>query len=64
MKLRRLLLKDFRGFSEQEIVFNENSTVIFGINGSGKSSILRSINLLYANIPPAIATINSNDKTI
>ena len=29
---------------------NEKSTVIFGVNGVGKSSILRSIDLLYANI--------------
>ncbi len=39
-----------RAIESAKIEFNGKSTVIFGINGTGKSTILRSINLLYANI--------------
>lgn len=50
MKLKKLSLTNFRGFVELEIPFDRNSTVIFGVNGVGKSTILRSIDLIYANI--------------
>ena len=50
MKLNELKISDFRGFSEVDIPLDCKSTVFFGINGVGKTSVLRSINLLYANI--------------
>ena len=50
MKLRKLELIDFRGVSNADFIFDMKSAVFFGINGVGKSSVLRSINLLYANI--------------
>ncbi len=50
MKLERLKIVDFRGFSDLDIELNGKSTILFGINGVGKTSVLRGINLLYANI--------------
>ena len=50
MILKRLTITDFRGFSQVDIEMDGKSTVFFGVNGVGKTSVLRSINLLYANI--------------
>jgi predicted ATP-binding protein involved in virulence len=50
MKLEKLELENFKSFDKAELQLNGKCTVIFGINGTGKTSILKSINLLYANI--------------
>lgn len=50
MKIDFLELEDFRGIDHLELELNSKSTILFGINGVGKSSILAAINLLYANI--------------
>ncbi len=50
VKINKLYLTNFRSITEAELVLNGKSTVLFGINGTGKSTVLRSINLLYANI--------------
>ncbi len=50
MKINHLKVNDFHVFDDIELQLNGKSTVIFGINGTGKTSILKSINLLYANI--------------
>lgn len=50
MFLERIKLKNFRAIESAEIELQGKSTVIFGVNGTGKSSILRTISLLYANI--------------
>ena len=50
MRLEYIELENFKAIESARIEFNGKSTVIFGINGTGKSTILRSINLLYANI--------------
>lgn len=50
MRLEYIELSHFRAIESAKIEFDGKSTVIFGINGTGKSTILRSINLLYANI--------------
>lgn len=50
MKINRLEISNFRSFNKELLFLDGKSTVIFGINGTGKSSILKSINLLYANI--------------
>lgn len=38
--LKTLKLHNFRCFSDIEVNFNSNLTVIAGINGSGKSTVL------------------------
>ena len=50
MKVKMIKVSDFKGIDNLEIPFNGKSTIIFGINGVGKSTILRAIDLIYANI--------------
>jgi predicted ATP-binding protein involved in virulence len=40
MKVKRIEIKNFKGFEFKEIEFNPGFTVLIGKNGSGKSSIL------------------------
>lgn len=49
MKVKNIKVFNFKGIDYLEIPFNGKSTVIFGINGVGKSTILRAIDLIYAN---------------
>lgn len=50
MKINRLRLENFKSFDHAELNLQGKSTVLFGVNGTGKTSVLESINLLYANI--------------
>ena len=50
MLIERIELKNFRGVSEADIALNGKSAVFFGVNGSGKSTILKAVNLLFSNI--------------
>ena len=50
MKINSLKLENFRGISKQEFIFDNKCTVFFGVNGVGKSTVLRAINLLYSSI--------------
>lgn len=50
MKINSLEFENFRSFDRAELRLDGKSTVIFGVNGTGKTSVLKSVNLLYANI--------------
>ncbi|HCA21470.1 MAG TPA: ATP-binding protein [Lachnospiraceae bacterium] len=50
VKLNRLNITGFRGLSNVNIDLGGKSAVFFGVNGAGKTSVLRGINLLYASI--------------
>ena len=50
MKIVKLRLNNFKSFDNAKLEFGGKSTVIFGVNGTGKTSVLKGINLLYANI--------------
>ncbi len=50
MRLEWIELENFRAIEAARLELNGKSTILFGINGTGKSSILRAVNLLYANI--------------
>lgn len=50
MKIDRLRLTNFKSMDNAELQLDGKSTILFGVNGTGKTSILKSINLLYANI--------------
>lgn len=50
MKISSIAIKNFKGLEDITLNLNGKCTIIFGINGVGKSSVLRSIDLLYANI--------------
>lgn len=61
MKIKELTLTDFKGINKLTIPLNGETTIIFGINGVGKSTILRAIDLIYANI---IAKLTSKKKKL
>jgi putative ATP-dependent endonuclease of OLD family len=48
IKLQSLRIKGFRGFRNIEIDF-ENSTVLVGTNNSGKTTILKALQLALSN---------------
>ncbi len=52
MKLKSLGLTNFRGFDRLDIDFDDQMTVIAGVNGVGKSSILQAIALAYSHTLP------------
>ncbi len=49
MPLESLYLDNFRLFKNKKLTFKKNHTFIFGNNGSGKTSLLEAINLVYTN---------------
>jgi len=50
MKIVSLEFTNFKGIKDIKFDLEGKSTIFFGINGVGKSSILRGINLLFSNI--------------
>jgi len=54
MILRSLHLQSYRGFASQTFPFSHRVTVIAGINGRGKSSILDATALLLSNLLPKV----------
>lgn len=50
MKVNTIQISNFKGIRSLELPFDGKSTIFFGINGVGKSTILRTIDLIYANI--------------
>lgn len=50
MKLNKIELINFRGISDMEIEFDKRATVIYGINGMGKSAVLEAGNILFSKI--------------
>lgn len=61
MKLKKIQLNNFRGFDELYLPLDGKSTIIFGINGVGKSTVLRAVDLLFANI---IAKLTASSKKL
>ena len=43
MRIDRLYVKNFRNFAENRFSFNPHFTVVIGVNGRGKSSILHAL---------------------
>lgn len=43
MRLKRLILENFRGFESLDLEFHPQLTVLVGVNGSGKTSILAAL---------------------
>lgn len=55
MQLQKLYIKGFRAIEELTLDLEGRSTVLFGENGIGKSSVLKGIDALFANIINRIA---------
>lgn len=50
LKLQQLYFANFRGIQDLLVDLSGESTVFYGVNGVGKSSILRGVALLFSNI--------------
>lgn len=61
MKLKSVKLRNFKGIENLIFPFDGKSTILFGVNGVGKSTILRAIDLIYANI---ISRLMSSNKKL
>lgn len=48
MQIKSLTLKNFRGFKDTEITFSDGLTVLVGVNGAGKSSVLDALAMLMS----------------
>ena len=46
MRLQGLKMINFQIFKGQEFVLDGKSTIIFGVNGTGKSTVLAAVNFL------------------
>lgn len=65
MRVRELTVTNFRGFEgEQRFELSERVTVIAGINGRGKSSLLDGMALLLARLLRALALSAGDQRTI
>lgn len=47
MRLNKVVIENFKGFQELILNFDGKSAVIFGINGTGKSTVLSAINYCF-----------------
>ena len=56
MKIDRLILRGFRGFEDLDLPLDPQLTVLFGVNGSGKSAILDALAILLSWIPTACSS--------
>ena len=52
MKIKRIVLKNIRSYETEEILFKEGSTLLSGDIGSGKTSILMSIEFALFGLQP------------
>ena len=62
MRVQKLWLKNFRGFSQLELTFEERVNVLVGINGAGKSSILDCLAILLSRISSAVISPKSSGR--
>lgn len=50
MKVQRLSLSNYRGFTQLDLEFGPKITVLAGVNGSGKSGVLRGLAVLLSHL--------------
>ncbi len=50
MRIKTIHIENFRGITDQIFNFDEKSSVLFGINGSGKTTVLQAVNLVFSNV--------------
>ncbi|APX74895.1 recombination protein F [Achromobacter insolitus] len=64
MKLKSLGLTNFRGFDRLDIDFDEKMTVIAGVNGVGKSTVLQAIATAYSHALPEFTVSREKPLTL
>jgi energy-coupling factor transporter ATP-binding protein EcfA2 len=52
MRLRSLQLRNFRGFEQLDLTFHDRLTVLVGVNGSGKTSVLDALAAILRRYSP------------
>jgi predicted ATP-dependent endonuclease of OLD family len=55
VKAKRLTLSNYRGFPQLDITFGDRITVLAGVNGSGKSAILRALASVLSHLLREVA---------
>ena len=60
MKLKRLTLTNFRIFEQATFDFQPGMNLLVGINGVGKSSVLRALRIPLSRVLPKLIALNSN----
>jgi predicted ATP-dependent endonuclease of OLD family len=63
MKLKKLILTNFRAFKDKTVIEFNNLTVFVGQNDVGKSTILEALDIFF-NEKDAIVTFDSNDYNV
>lgn len=65
MRLRRLKLVNFRGFEQLDLPLEDDLTVLVGINGSGKTSVLEAIGrVILLNLGLHIPPFTKRDQLV
>ncbi len=62
MRVNRLVLSEFRAFHELDMEFHGNLTVLVGVNGAGKSSVLEALAILLSPLVDGIRTVSGKGK--
>lgn len=62
MKLKSLQLQHYKGFNDSKINFDGRTTIFFGPNGVGKSSLLEAIGSIFAPLLSGIINKGSDKK--
>ncbi len=57
MKITKLCLRDFRGFTSLDLIFSPDVTALVGVNGAGKTSILDALALLLSCLVESIRSV-------
>ncbi len=60
MKVKKLILHDFRGIASMELQFQDSVNVLIGANGAGKSAILDCLAIMLSRL---VGRIRSTKKT-
>jgi predicted ATP-binding protein involved in virulence len=50
MIIKELKIENFRGIKTLDIPLNKSGAVFYGINGAGKSTVIKAINILFSRI--------------
>ena len=62
MRVDRLTLQSFRGFREQAFEFDPRLTVLVGVNGAGKTTILHALAIALSQVHAAVRTSTSHGR--
>lgn len=64
MKTKHLTLSNYRGFPQLDISFGDRITVLAGVNGIGKSAILRAVASVLSHLLREIAPSKENPEPL